>query len=128
MLPKLPVEVHELKPVGHDTIQAGQYVGYHLTYTMKQDTFYEWSLYVPDFSLPSAKVKAYNISTRSHGSKARPSVTIQPDAEIAGPESFDLFVHGALAELSDEGPASKDITYDSVLQLAAELRKSLASK
>ena len=40
-------------------------------------------------------------------------------------ENFDWWVLGAMAELSDDGKAPEDITYQTVLQLAEQIRKSL---
>ena len=46
-------------------------------------------------------------------------LTINKEAE------FDTWVLGAMAELSEDGKAPEDVTYEKVLRLAQQIRESL---
>ena len=39
-------------------------------------------------------------------------------------QEFDVWVRGAMAELSDDGKAPESVTYQNVLQLAEKIRNS----
>jgi hypothetical protein len=47
------------------------------------------------------------------------------DLLIETQEDFDMWVLGAMAELSDAGIAPEHVTYESVLELAEKVRDSL---
>jgi outer membrane lipoprotein-sorting protein len=126
-LPKLPVEIYGLKPSGVSSDIT--YTGYHLTCTQKAGKFIEWSLYVPDGTPPA--------SVRQLGCDALYRFNVDPEPKwgigltvdcmlpIEVAKDFDKWVLGAMAELSDDGKAPEDVTYESVLQLAEQIRKSL---
>ena len=106
------------------------YVGYHLTYTQKDGNFYEWSLYMPDSESPArSSLLGYDLSVKYEVDKnrfgTRPG-NLSDDLAIESSYDFNIWVRGAMAELSDDGKAPEDITYESVLQLAERIRKSLS--
>jgi len=123
-LPKLPVEIYGLKPAVKNSDIT--YTGYHLTYTQKADKFVEWSLYVPDATPP--------LSIRQLGCNALYTFNLDPEPKwrlglhvdcsllIENASDFDTWVLGAIEELSDDGKAPEDITYERVMQLAQTIR------
>jgi len=122
-LPKLPVEIYGLKPAGMSSDIT--YTGYHLTCTQKAGKFIEWSLYVPD-GTPPASVRQLGCDVLyrfnlDHEPKWRIGLTVDCMLiETVG--DFDKWVLGAMAELSDDGKAPENVTYESVLQLAKQIR------
>ena len=126
-LPELPVEIYGLKPAGVSSDIT--YTGYHLTHTQKAGKFIEWSLYVPD-GTPPASVRQLGCDVLyrfnlDHEPKWRIGLTVDC-MPIEAVEDFGKWVLGAMAELSDDGRAPEDVTYESVLQLAEQVRKSSA--
>jgi len=126
-LPKVPVEIYGLKPAAVSSDIT--YTGYHLTHTQKAGKFIEWSLYVPD-GTPPASVRQLGCDVLyrfnlDHEPKWRIGLTVDC-MPIEAVEDFDKWVLGAMAELSDDGRAPEDVTYESVLQLAEQVRKSSA--
>ena len=129
-LPKLPVEIYGLKQIGWPG-DGLTYTGYHLTYTRKQGKFYEWAIYTPPNKGPQSKeVFAYQTLQRfnpeSIGEKWRLAATLVAGIKIEAADEFNILVRGAMAELSDDGKAPEDITYERVLQLAERVRDSFA--
>jgi len=127
-LPKLPVEIYALKPSGWpgDTT----YIGHHLAYTQKAEKFIEWSVYVPDGPAPKrSEMLGYDAVYRFNLGEREPKCVFGYTAEygilIKTAENFDWWVRGAMAELSDDGKAPESVTYESVLQLAEQIRESL---
>jgi hypothetical protein len=125
-LPKLPVEIYALKLAG---VSSGiTYTGYHLTCTQKAGKFIEWSIFVPDGKPPAGvELFGYDVIYRFN-LEPNPKWIIGLTAEygllIETAEEFDKWVLGAMAELSDNGKAPTGLTYERVLQLAEEVRKS----
>jgi hypothetical protein len=127
-LPKLPVEIYGLKPAGVSSNVT--YTGYHLAHTQKAGKFVEWSLYVPD-GTPPAGVRQlgcdvlyrFNIEPKP---KWRLGLTVNCSLLIGGAEDFDKWILGAMADLSDDGTAPADITYERVLALAEQVRQAFA--
>ena len=127
-LPKLPVEIYGLKPAGVSSDIT--HTGYHLTHTQKAGKFIEWSLYVPD-GIPPASIKQLGYDVLyGFNLEDTPKWIIGLTAEygilIETNEDFETWVLGAIAELSDDGKAPQDITYESVLELSEQLTESLA--
>jgi len=127
-LPKLPVEIYGLKPAGMSSDIT--YTGYHLTCTQKAGKFIEWSLYVPD-GTPPASVRQLGCDVLyrfnlDHEPKWRIGLTVNCSLPIEAFEDFGKWILGAMAELSDDGKAPENVTYESVLQLTEQLRESLA--
>jgi hypothetical protein len=126
-LPKLPVEIWGLKPSGWTGDIT--YVGQHLAYTQKGDKFIEWSLYVPEGSPPArSEMLGYDVLYRfnlEEEPKWRIAYTLDYGIEIKSEEDFDIWVIGAITELSDNGVAPDDVSYESVLQLAERIRGSM---
>ena len=125
-LPKLPVEICGLRPAGISS--SVTYTGYHLAYTQKAGKFIEWSIFVPD-DTPLASVEQFGYDAiYRFNLEPKPKWTIGLTAEygllIETGEDFDKWVLGAMAELSDEGKAPTGLTYERVLRLAEEVRKS----
>lgn len=109
------------------------YTGYHLAFTRKQGRFVEWSRYVPD-GTPPADVQATGYETlyrRNHEIARRftfdhHDMAMKPEFTIETPEEFDEWVLGAMAELADDGTAPKNLTYQKVIDLAQQVRTSVA--
>ncbi|MHC4726300.1 MAG: hypothetical protein ACYS17_03660, partial [Planctomycetota bacterium] len=127
-LPKLPIVFNALKPGGEskDII----YSPYHITHTRKANRFTEWVIYMPN-ETPPQNVKEFGyhaLYTFNIGRKSRfvPSVSVPYGLLIGTKEDFDKWILGAMAELSDDGKAPEGITYKSVLQLAKQIKKTLA--
>jgi len=125
-LPKLPVEICGLRPAGISS--SVTYTGYHLAYTQKAGKLIEWSIFVPD-GTPLASVEQFGYDAiYRFNLEPKPKWTIGLTAEygllIETGEDFDKWVLGAMAELSDEGKAPTGLTYERVLRLAEEVRKS----
>ena len=126
-LPKLPVEIYGLKPAAVSSDIT--YTGYHLTYTQKAGKFIEWGLYVPE-GAPPASVRQLGCDVLyrfnlDHEPKWRIGLTVDC-MPIETVEGFEKWVLGAMAELSDDDKAPDNVTYESVLQLAEQNRKSSA--
>ena len=129
LLPKLPVEIYALKPFGCSGDIT--YIGQHLAYTQKGDKFIEWSIYVPDSPPPKpSEMLGYDVLYRFNLGEQEPKCsfgyTMDCGILIEKAENFDWWVLGAMAELSDDGKAPQDITYESVLELSEQLTESLA--
>ncbi len=126
-LPKLPVEIYSLKPIGWSGDIA--YIGRHLACTHTREKFIEWSLYVPDGLPPKrSEMRGYEVLYRFN-LEYEPKWIIGYTLDgllIETAEDFDKWVLGAMAELSDDGTAPENVTYESVLQLAEQVRESLA--
>jgi hypothetical protein len=123
-LPKLPVEIYGLKPAGVSSDIT--YTGCHLTYTQKAGKFIEWSLYVPD-GTPPASVRQLGCDViyrfnLDHEPKWRIGLTVNC-MPIEAVEDFDKWVLGAMAELSDDGKAPENVTYENILQLTEQIRE-----
>ena len=125
-LPKLPVEIYGLKPAGVSSDIT--YTGRHLTYTQKAGKFIEWSLYVPDGTPPA--------SVRQLGCDVLYRFNLDPEPKwrigltvncmpIEAVKDFDKWVRGAMAELSDDGKAPENMTYERVMRLAEQIGESL---
>ena len=99
------------------------------TYTQKKGKFYEWGIYVADEWLTPGGVLGYRLlhkyNPENREVKATISLSMAAELTIDNTEDFDIFVLGAMAELSDDRKAPDDITYESVLQLAERIRESL---
>lgn len=124
-LPKLPVEFYAVSPIGDD--HGVQYHGRHLTYTRKENILHEWGLYVPERQLDKYYGRlGYNLFYRSNrkdlNRKGALTLGETGDIQIEKKRDFDLFVLGAMAELSDDGKAPENITYERVLRLAEQIR------
>jgi hypothetical protein len=124
-LPKLPIEFYALKPA--DGSSEPLYTGYHLAFTRKQGRFAEWSLYVPNGIPPAdAQATGYEMLYRWNLEFAKNFVfehmTVEPEFPIDTAEEFDEWVLGAMAELSDDGKAPADVTYQKVVALVRQVR------
>ncbi len=127
-LPKLPIEFNALKPAGEP--KDTTYTGYHLAYTRKADRFNEWTIYVPD-GTPPKNVKQFGyhalyVFNLEHEPRLKMNLPVPYGLLIKTKEDFDKWVLGAMAALSDDGKAPENVTYESVLQLAEQIRESLA--
>jgi len=129
-LPKLPMVLYGLKKVPRkpNSESEAYYVGRHLGFTKKARWHYEWALYVPERQMPAATdggvyrmLCSFNLP-----SEQEPEVGNPIPLNKIEKDEFDMFVRGAMAELSDDGKAPQDITYENVLRLARQIRQSLA--
>jgi hypothetical protein len=124
-IPKLPLEIYSLKSMPDS---GTQYLGHHLAYTKKADKYYEWSIYVPGKKVPSrdsivgyATIHRYN--TEKKKMPALSALTISEDIIISTADDFDMWVLGAMGELSDTKELP-EISYESVLKLAEDIRNT----
>ena len=123
-LPELAGKIESLTSIPQKPII--KYAGHHLAYTQKNGIFYEWSLYVPDKKPPARNsLLGYNLNIKYQVDESafgsRPG-SLSEDLVIDTNKDFDTWVRGAMVELSDNGKAPEDITYESVLQLARQIR------
>jgi len=127
-LPKLPAQIVGLKPwpVEEDITCVGR----HLAFTQKSGKFYEWGIYVPNKKMPERDTfQDYKAIPKYNGVEprsflGRPNLVGQ-ELDIKSEEEFDTWVRGAMSELSDDGKAPEDVTYESVLQLTKQIRESI---
>lgn len=123
-LPRLPIEVYALKPIGW----TGQttYPGSHLAYTRKGETLIEWSLYVPDGPAPTRReMLGYDLLCKINvpgDLESWPGTDVDCGIPVETSEDFAKWVVGAMAELSDEGVAPAHVTYENVMKLAEAIR------
>lgn len=130
-LPKLPVQIASLIPCPvKEDISC---VGHHLVHTQKAGKFYEWSIYVAPPKMPDRNsffcytmVKKSGVAEPSSVSRASLFELLAEEVEIKSEEDFNMLVLGAMAELNADGKAPEGVTYESVLQLAEQIRESLA--
>jgi len=127
-LPKLPVEFYALKPANESSDVI--YTGYHLGQTHKDHRFIEWSLYVPNGEPPAnIQTDGYTILYRwnlEFEPRWTMHVPVMPEFVVETAEEFDEWVLGAMAELSEDGKAPADVTYQEVIDLAQQVRTSVA--
>jgi hypothetical protein len=123
-LPKLPVEIYGLRPAGQPTGMT--YLGHHLACTRKADRFTEWSLYVPTGTPPAAVRQSgcealyrFNMTATAN---AQFGMIVESGVPIKTAEDFDKWVHGAMAELSDNGKVTEPLVYQKVAELSQRLR------
>ncbi len=126
-LPNLPAKVVGLRPwpAEEDVILEGR----HLTFTRKKGKFYEWGIYVSDENTPERNtftgyevISKYNFGPRPFFDGRPGSLGQDHELTINSEQEFDIWVRGAMAELSDDGKAPESITYKNVLQLAEKIR------
>jgi len=128
-LPNLPAKVVGLRPwpAEEGIILAGR----HLTFTRKKGKFYEWGIYVSDENTPERNtfagyevISKYNFGPRPFFDGRPHSLGQDHELTINSEQEFDIWVRGAMAELSDDGKAPESITYKNVLQLAEKIRNT----
>jgi hypothetical protein len=140
-LPKMPVEIlYGLAPKSEQRNQrvifndtSISYTGRHLAYSQKNGKFIEWAIYIPNKKVKAREVlpkceiilgmdpenRKWRHSRYNSGRLGLSYLFIQQE------DDFDSFVRGAMAELSDSGAAPENVTYDSVLELAEDIRASM---
>ncbi|HCO96178.1 MAG TPA: hypothetical protein DIU00_19925 [Phycisphaerales bacterium] len=128
-LPNLPAKVVGLRPwpAAKGIILAGR----HLTFTRKKGKFYEWGIYVSDENTPERNtfagyevISKYNFGPRPFFDGRPHSLGQDHELTINSEQEFDIWVRGAMAELSDDGKAPESIIYKNVLQLAEKIRNT----
>ena len=122
LLPKLPLQIHSLLP--RPRVGTLSWAGFHLAHTVKNGRDFEWSLYVPNQPAPHSGIMGFDLELRPPDPKGG-SWGSGDLLRINTAEDFDQFVLGAMAELSDSGTTPVDLTYDSVMALAEQLRARL---
>jgi len=124
-LPKLPVEIHALKPIASLDVE---YKGYHLIKTQKGDKFFEWSVYVPDKAVPKRNsIVGYKVihhyNTLEKDDAGNITLSITEDIQINTRDDYDTWILGAVRELSDHEQVPDEINYASVQQLVRSKSK-----
>jgi hypothetical protein len=126
-LPKLPLEIYALKPISNSDVE---YRGYHLTYTKMDNKFFEWSIYVPKDEVPErSSIVGYQVIHRYNTSKNKIvgslSLTLHDDIQIDTEKDFNIWIIGAMEELSDNKEIPDIITYETVQTLARKIKRSV---
>jgi hypothetical protein len=105
-----------------------EYTPRHLAFTQKEGKVYEWSLYVPNVNgISKREMKNCQIIAGSWGketwvNKYHERFNLYDSISLFIKENeFDIWVRGAMAELSDDRKAPDYVTYDFVMNLAREL-------
>jgi len=128
-LPKLPMVIYGLEKKSLNSLSQPviNYFSRHLTFTKKKDWYYEWALYVSEKHFqPTNEISLYRmLCSFNLFNNQEPKVGNPIPENKIEKNDFDTFVLGAMAELSDENHAPEGITYESVIQLAQEIRLSL---
>ena len=130
-LPNLPAQITRLVP--WPTKEDVAYTGYHWAHTQKADKFYEWSIYVSNKTASEQSMftrfktvrEFHNCSSRDFGGAPN---HIGDAISVDAKEDFDSWVLAAMAELSDDGKAPADVSYDKVMKLSETLRRRLQKK
>ncbi|MHC5061550.1 MAG: hypothetical protein ACYTFK_10765 [Planctomycetota bacterium] len=130
--PELPAVLEKLSFIPSVWTPGGRqkkvmYAGRHLCSTQKDGCFIEWGLYVPEIEPPTTLPRyIYRGLWRFTDEPDQPLEELNPlSGTRLEPDEFNEFVLGAMAELSEDGVAPADITYEGALQLAQEIRESL---
>ncbi|MHC4623147.1 MAG: hypothetical protein ACYS4W_04525 [Planctomycetota bacterium] len=128
-LPRLPMVIYGLK-IAHpepDSAPERFYVGRHLGFTKKAGWYYEWALYVSEGQSPKITDGGwYRMLCRFNlPVEQQPEVGNPIPQNRIDPGEFDMFVRTAMAELSDQGRAPENVTYETVIQLADRIRALL---
>jgi len=126
-LPEFAAKIESLTSVPR---QLGiNYSGYHLVYTQKDGNYYEWSLYVTDIEPPArGSLLGYELNVKYEVDQNRFGTrlgNLSEDIVIDSSDDFNAWVRGAMAELSDDGKAPENVTYEGVLRLVEQIRESL---
>jgi hypothetical protein len=126
-LPKLPVVISALKRRslwGKKPI----YIGRHLAYTLKDNKIYEWAIYVPQKKL-SRSLLGYDttleFNPKEQASNLNYKIGVHANL-LVNAENFETLLLDYMADFSDDGLVPEHITYENLLKLAKEIRKSLA--
>ena len=130
-LPELPMVISGIKTVSIEPYTGPEvrYSGHHLAHTLKDGWSYEWAFYVPH-SEPIPKGTQFVVYRQLCDFNLK-----KPQASRQGnplhrywiePTEFDMFVRGAMAELSDDGQAPEYVTYDYVRKLSEQARSRQA--
>lgn len=128
-LPKLPMVVYGLKTIPLEPYSRPEviYTGRHLAYTKSDRWYYEWALFVPTRPSPPAATGPEVVRMLCRFNlpvEQEPAVGNPVHKNPIAPDEFDLFVRGAMAELSDDGVAPGHVTYENVMALARQIRES----
>lgn len=123
-LPAFPIIAERLFPLMVDNPPV--YQGYHLAHTRRQETDYEWSIYIPNQPISQYPI-AFKIMPEcseldDHG-KMKPSAMVSTAFVIENQADFQTFVLGAMDLMSDPDRDLPDVTFDSVLELVNQIRQ-----
>jgi len=128
-LPQLPMVIYGLKTIPRETYSHPVilFTGRHLAYTKKGNWNVEWAIFVPEEPLPVTNegqgyrmLCEFNLENEQPPQEGNPLSENRIDAD-----EFDLLVRAAMAELSDDGMAPEQVTYQNVMELTQQIRKSL---
>ena len=125
-LPKLPYEIHLLEGRSSEGEVVDELHGYHITYTRKDEKYYEWSLYVLSDPADREAIDYYQERHNINfpiGGKATIGLSVHPEMAIDDKNDFDKWVLGAMGDLSDTWEASEAVTYEEVMEISERLRR-----
>ena len=128
-LPKSPLEIKYCL-WSNKNVPLVTYSGRHLVCTEKNDTFYEWAIYVPNREVAwRIGVRQGRVFTRWYPENGEEEEDHVPRKIVVTltveQDEFDEWVRGAIAELNDEGVAPEHVTYANVLRLSERIRSSV---
>jgi hypothetical protein len=130
-LPELPIVVSALK---RKSLWRGTtlYVGRHLTYTQKDNKLYEWAIYVPTQEKQTSRSAVGYESFEAILRFNPPDLEANWNYKIGATsgryvdvENFNTVLLKYMTDLCDDVLIPEDLTYESVLQLARQIRDSL---
>ena len=124
-LPKKPFEITCNLPRG-DTTDDITFRGRHLAFTQKDGKFYEWAIYIRDKKYTPQTGQRYNLKPQWNDDVNEVGNGFRSVESIFVEESeFNFWVHGAMAELSDNGIVPEQVTYNNIIKMAEEIRMSV---
>ena len=124
-LPLLAFTLSRIRTIGLD--EEIEYVSRHLTRTDDDDGYHEWSLHVPRKQPPArSSFFGYSLLWGPPGQEPVFPTDVRTDAVLESDEEFDVFVRGAMAELSRDGQAPPHITHQYVAGLVHKIRDEIA--
>ncbi|MFC1782952.1 anti-sigma factor family protein [Planctomycetota bacterium] len=126
--PPVSIEVHSLEARYQN--QSIIFPGRFLAYSQKFDRDYVWGLYLPlvEVDTQLSSFWNYTLIYRDNRQVQEPEfdamlgIMAMP---IQTKEDFEVLVRGNMAELSDTGGAPDYVTYDYVLRICEDIRRSI---
>lgn len=111
--------------VPEDKKDDTSYTGRHLSYTQKDGRIYEWIIYIPNKKIQPQIGQRYIAESRWYQDGSDEISRRSVESLAIEEHEFRFWVHGAMAELSDNGIAGKRITYENVFKLTEKIRTSM---
>ena len=110
--------------VPEDKTDDTSYTGRHLVHTQKDERIYEWIIFVPNKKTQPQIVQRYMAKSQWFDDGPEETSLRGVEALAVEKHEFHSWVHSAMKELSDDGMAPEGITYQSVQELAEQIRNN----